>query len=211
MCYKLYSIIIWFWTVSFKEILKWEHIVIFTHIFIISKFPHFNSSEKEKKGNNALAGLPQWTECQPANQRVTGLIPSQSTCPGCRPHPSWGCLSGNHRLSLGVVASLMLPITDLACNPGTCPSLGIELATLWLNQMGWTNPVNLWDEPNDFSCLRFLGAVKSLLIMEILYFPLLIRLGLATCSHTSTDIATVSDSTPPGTNSSYLGTDSFRR
>ena len=26
-----------------------------------------------------LAGAAQWTECQPANQRVTGLIPSQGT------------------------------------------------------------------------------------------------------------------------------------
>ena len=31
----------------------------------------------------ALAGVAQWIECQPANQRVAGLIPSQSTCLGC--------------------------------------------------------------------------------------------------------------------------------
>ena len=34
-----------------------------------------------------LAGVAQWTERQPANQRVTGLIPSQGTCLGCRPGP----------------------------------------------------------------------------------------------------------------------------
>ena len=30
-----------------------------------------------------------------------------------------------------VVASHMAPIGDLACNPGMCPRLGIEPATLW--------------------------------------------------------------------------------
>ena len=34
-----------------------------------------------------LAGVAQWTECQPANQRVTGSIPSRGTYPGCRPGP----------------------------------------------------------------------------------------------------------------------------
>ena len=35
----------------------------------------------------ALAGVAQWTEHQPANQRVAGLIPSQATCLGCGPGP----------------------------------------------------------------------------------------------------------------------------
>ena len=42
---------------------------------------------KEKKQKRALAGMDQWTECQPANQRVTGSIPNQGTCLGCRPGP----------------------------------------------------------------------------------------------------------------------------
>ena len=33
----------------------------------------------------ALANVAQWTECQPTNQRVPGLIPSQGTCLGYRP------------------------------------------------------------------------------------------------------------------------------
>ena len=33
----------------------------------------------------ALAGVAQWVECQPVNQKVTGLIPSQSSCLGCGP------------------------------------------------------------------------------------------------------------------------------
>ena len=35
----------------------------------------------------ALAGVTQWIECQPANQRVAGLIPSHGTCLGCGPGP----------------------------------------------------------------------------------------------------------------------------
>ena len=35
------------------------------------------------KGKFALAGVAQWIECQPANPRVAGLIPSQGTRLGC--------------------------------------------------------------------------------------------------------------------------------
>ena len=35
----------------------------------------------------ALAGVAQWIEHWPANQRVTHSIPSQSTCLGCGPGP----------------------------------------------------------------------------------------------------------------------------
>ena len=35
----------------------------------------------------ALAGVTQWIECQPVNQRVTSSIPSQDTCLGCGPGP----------------------------------------------------------------------------------------------------------------------------
>ena len=35
----------------------------------------------------ALAGEAQWIECQPVNQKVAGLIPSQGICLGCRPGP----------------------------------------------------------------------------------------------------------------------------
>ena len=40
-----------------------------------------------KKLDAALAGVAQRTECQPTNQRVTGLIPSQGMSLGCRPGP----------------------------------------------------------------------------------------------------------------------------
>ena len=35
----------------------------------------------------ALAGVAQWIERGPVNQRIAGLIPSQGTCLGCRPGP----------------------------------------------------------------------------------------------------------------------------
>ena len=38
----------------------------------------------------ALAGVAQWIEHGPVNQRVTGLIPSQGTCLGYGPSPWWG-------------------------------------------------------------------------------------------------------------------------
>ena len=37
-----------------------------------------------------LAGVAQWIEYRPANQRVAGSIPSQGTCLGCRPGPQYG-------------------------------------------------------------------------------------------------------------------------
>ena len=43
-----------------------------------------------KKGNVALAGVAQWTGCQPADQKATGLIPSQGTRLGCKPGPWLG-------------------------------------------------------------------------------------------------------------------------
>ena len=44
-----------------------------------------NLKRSYKKISLTLAGVAQWTECRPANQKVTGLIPSQGTCLGCRP------------------------------------------------------------------------------------------------------------------------------
>ena len=37
----------------------------------------------------ALAGVAQWIECLPANQRAAGSIPSQGTCLGCGPGPQY--------------------------------------------------------------------------------------------------------------------------
>ena len=35
----------------------------------------------------ALAGVAQWIERWPVNQKVVGSIPSQGTCLGCGPGP----------------------------------------------------------------------------------------------------------------------------
>ena len=45
---------------------------------------------KFKNRQGALAGVAQWIEREPANQRVAGLIPSQGTCLGCGPGPQLG-------------------------------------------------------------------------------------------------------------------------
>ena len=38
-----------------------------------------------KKRITALAGVAQWIECWPTNQRVAGSILGQGACLGCRP------------------------------------------------------------------------------------------------------------------------------
>ena len=43
-----------------------------------------------KGTNTALAGVAQWIERRPENQRVASLIPSQGTCLGCGPGPQQG-------------------------------------------------------------------------------------------------------------------------
>ena len=45
-----------------------------------------------------LAGVAQWIEHGPVNQRVTGSILSQGTCLGCGPGPQLGTHEGNHIL-----------------------------------------------------------------------------------------------------------------
>ena len=38
----------------------------------------------------AMADVAQWIEYWPANQKVSGSIPCQDTCLGCRPGPQLG-------------------------------------------------------------------------------------------------------------------------
>ena len=58
-----------------------------TPIYIINKIPKV-----------ALAGVAQWIEHQPANQRVTGSIPSEGTCLVVDQVPGGGYARGNHTL-----------------------------------------------------------------------------------------------------------------
>ena len=66
----------------------------------------------------ALAGVAQWIERQPMNQRVTGSIPSQGTCLGCKPGLWWGMVvSGNHTLMfLSLSFSLPSPLSKNKIN-----------------------------------------------------------------------------------------------
>ena len=52
----------------------------------------------------ALAGVAQWIEHRPANQRATGSIPSQGTCLSCRP----GSQNGAHKRQPHIDVSLPL-------------------------------------------------------------------------------------------------------
>ena len=59
-------------------------------MFIADKYENTNS--KNRKSIKifkilTLAGVAQWIECRPENQRATGSILSQGICLGCRPDP----------------------------------------------------------------------------------------------------------------------------
>ena len=58
---------------------------------------------------SALAGVAQWIECQPANQRVTGSIPSQGTRLGCGPGPQLG--AHDRQPHIDVSLPLFLPFS----------------------------------------------------------------------------------------------------
>ena len=49
--------------------------------------PFLYNNELSEREIKALAGVAQWIECLPANQRVASSIPNQGTCLGCRPGP----------------------------------------------------------------------------------------------------------------------------
>ena len=58
---------------------------------------------------HALAGVAQWIEHQPVNQRVAGGIPSQGTCLGCGPGPQ----EGAHKRQPHIDVSLPLSFPSL--------------------------------------------------------------------------------------------------
>ena len=63
------------------------------------------------KACQALAGVAQWIEVGPANQRVTSSIPSQGTRLGCRPGPQLGVCKSNHTwMFLSLFPSLPLSL-----------------------------------------------------------------------------------------------------
>ena len=59
----------------------------------------------------ALVGVAQWIERQPANQRVTGSIPSQGTCLGCGPGPQWGVHERQPHIDVSLSFSFPSPLS----------------------------------------------------------------------------------------------------
>ena len=59
----------------------------------------------------SLAGVAQWIECWPANQRVTSSIPSQGACLGCRPGPEQGAHESQPHIDVSLSLSLSLSLS----------------------------------------------------------------------------------------------------
>ena len=57
----------------------------------------------------APAGGAQWIERGPVNQGVTGLIPSQGTCLGCRPGPQMGMCERQPHIDVSLPLCPSLP------------------------------------------------------------------------------------------------------
>ena len=75
---------------------------------IITKKPTVKEKEKLLKAREkALAGVAQWTERGPVNQRVTSSIPSQGTCLGCS--QDWGRRLGEQARGNHTLMFLSLP------------------------------------------------------------------------------------------------------
>ena len=60
-----------------------------------------------KKIEVALAGVAQWTECRPVNQRVASSIPSQGTSLGCGPGPQLGTREGQPHIDVSLPLFLL--------------------------------------------------------------------------------------------------------
>ena len=58
----------------------------------------------------ALAGVAQWIESWPVNQRVAGSIPSQGTCLGCRLGSLVGALKRQPHIDVSLPLSASLPL-----------------------------------------------------------------------------------------------------
>ena len=66
-------------------------------------------------GRWTLAGVAQWIECHPENQRVAGLIPSQGTYLGFGPGPQWGAHERQPHIDVSLLLFL-LPFPSLKIN-----------------------------------------------------------------------------------------------
>ena len=82
---------------------------------------HFNIEDERKHATfstcdvllfqeRSLAGVAQWIECQPVNQRVTGSIPTQGTSLGCGPGPQLGTHERQPHIDVSLSFSLPSPL-----------------------------------------------------------------------------------------------------
>ena len=60
----------------------------------------------------ALAGVAQWIERQPVNQKVLGLIPSQGRFLGCGPGPQLG-VRKRQQIDLSLTPDVSFPLSSL--------------------------------------------------------------------------------------------------
>ena len=80
-------------------------------LFYFFKVEHLIIMKYERMWSKAsLPGVAQWVECGTVNKKVTGSIPSQSTCLGCRPGPQCGV----HERQLHSDVSLPLFLSPLS-------------------------------------------------------------------------------------------------
>ena len=96
------------------------------------------SDGAERAPNLALAGVAQWIECWPANQRVTGSIPIKGTCLGCWLDPQGQIPRGiQEATDLCISHTTFRRQTGLDLNPNStsiCQLFNLGLVT-------WTNTV----------------------------------------------------------------------
>ena len=59
-------------------------------LFLYASEKHLEIKTKKYHLHIVLAGVAQWTECWPVNQKVAGLITGQGTGLGCGPGPRLG-------------------------------------------------------------------------------------------------------------------------
>ena len=71
----------------------------------------------------SLAAVAQWIECQPVNQKITGLIASQGTCLACGLGPQLGACERQPHTDISLPLSFPSP-----------PSLKINTITLKKNK-----------------------------------------------------------------------------
>ena len=83
------------WILSANSISPFS-IVLLTDLYLLGQSGIHHEFELER----TLAGVGQWFEHRPVNQRVAGHIPSQGTCLGCGPGTQRGAYERQPHIEL---------------------------------------------------------------------------------------------------------------